>query len=247
MSRFNPPANWPVPKNFTPGPDWRPDPAWGPAPMGWQLWVHEAPKKSWFARHKILTGLGGLILVIAMFNGLNGGSHESADPALADAPVEAAQPAAAQPDAAQPVAPKKEAPKKEEPKITPVGAAVTDGDFEFVVSKSSCGKTQIGSEYSNKQAQGQFCEVKIEAKNVGKQPVSFNYSDANLFNASGQQFAADSEAMIYDSQNTVWFEQVNPGNKLQGTLVFDVPAEVTPTHINLKGSLFSSGADLALS
>lgn len=254
MSRFNPPANWPLPKNFTPGPDWRPDPAWGPAPVGWQLWVEEPKKRSWFARHKILTGIAALVLVIGFVNAVSGGDDtEVAEPVLVDAPVGAAQadPAAAQQQAAPAEAPKKEEPKKEEPKkkedpITPVGSPAKDGDFEFTVTKSSCGKTQVGDEYLNKKAQGQFCEVAITVKNVGKQPEYFSSGMANLIDGSGTQFAVDDEAMIYSQKSNTIFEQINPGNKLTGTLVFDVPADVKPAHIQLKGSLFSSGVNLAL-
>lgn len=247
MSRFNPPANWPLPKNFTPGPDWRPDPAWGPAPVGWQLWVEEPKKRSWFARHKILTGIAALVLMVGFVNAVSGGDDKQvADPALVDAPVGAAQadPAAAQ-QAAPAEAPKKEAPK-EDP-VVPVGTAAKDGDFEFTVTKSSCGKTELGDQYLNKQAQGQFCEVGVTVKNVGKKPGTFGYSDATVFDATGQQFAADTDAMFYDPKNSVFYEQINPGNKLTGTLVFDVPAETKPAHIQLKGSMFSSGVNLALS
>lgn len=248
MSRFNPPANWPLPKNFTPGPDWRPDPAWGPAPVGWQLWVEEPKKKSWFARHKFLTAVAALVLVIGFFSAVSGGDDTTAaDPALAEAPVEAAQ---ADPAAAQQQAPKAEAPKKEEaPKkdaVVPLGTPATNGDFEFTVTKSSCGKAKVGDQYLNKEAQGQFCEVAVTVKNVGKQPAYFSSGMANLIDGTGTQFAVDDEAMIYAQKSNTIFEQINPGNKLTGTLVFDIPKETKPDHIQLKGSMFSSGVNIAL-
>lgn len=36
----------------------------GPAPDGWKLWIDEpAAKKSWFRRHKILTGVGAFLIL----------------------------------------------------------------------------------------------------------------------------------------------------------------------------------------
>jgi tetratricopeptide (TPR) repeat protein len=37
--RFNPPPNWPVPRDWAPGPDRHPDPSWPPPPPGWACWV----------------------------------------------------------------------------------------------------------------------------------------------------------------------------------------------------------------
>ena len=36
---FNPPPNWPVPKDFRPYPGWEPDPDWGLPPPGWAMWI----------------------------------------------------------------------------------------------------------------------------------------------------------------------------------------------------------------
>lgn len=41
--RFNPPPNWPVPRDgWTPPTGWEPDPKWGPAPVGWPLWLPDS-------------------------------------------------------------------------------------------------------------------------------------------------------------------------------------------------------------
>jgi hypothetical protein len=72
--RFNPPPNWPPPpEGWTPPPGWQPDASWGPPPKGWELWVKDG---NWFARHKILMGIFGLVaalLAIAVMTGDSGG------------------------------------------------------------------------------------------------------------------------------------------------------------------------------
>ena len=93
---FNPPPNWPTPApGWTPPPGWKPDPAWGPAPEGWDFGGPEPSKnkrKSWFGRHKILTTVGGLILVSGFINAVNGEDEAPADATAAV--VESATPRA---------------------------------------------------------------------------------------------------------------------------------------------------------
>ena len=66
--RFNPPPHWPAPPaGWTPPAGWQPDAAWGPLPDGWNLWVDdtsdatEKARRSWFARHKVLTTIGAVL------------------------------------------------------------------------------------------------------------------------------------------------------------------------------------------
>lgn len=117
-ARFNPPPNWPnPPAGWSPPPGWVPDPSWGPVPEGWQLWVEDetppapvsvpgtvaaapasAPglgqpaKKSWVARHKILTGAGALLVLIIVIGALSSGGDKDADtPAAADSTTQPTQ------------------------------------------------------------------------------------------------------------------------------------------------------------
>lgn len=62
--RFNPPPNWPsTPRGWTPPPGWEPDPEWGLPPVGWPLWLEN---RSWFAEHKLLTGVGSAGMAVAL-------------------------------------------------------------------------------------------------------------------------------------------------------------------------------------
>lgn len=119
--RYSPPPNWPAPPvGWTPPPGWTPDPSWGPAPQGWQFWVEDRTggpatalahssgpatalppagpvpgqpaKKSWLARHKILTGIGAFVLLLIVIGALNGGSNNDREtPVAADAATTEAQ------------------------------------------------------------------------------------------------------------------------------------------------------------
>jgi hypothetical protein len=116
--RYNSPPNWPTPPaGWTPTPGWTPDPSWGPPPQGWQFWVEDSgasgetpgsmsagakdgssaadravdtqEKKSWFARHKVLTAVGAFVLLIAAVGALNGAGDRNEE-SVAAAPISSA-------------------------------------------------------------------------------------------------------------------------------------------------------------
>ena len=62
----------------TPVPGYPMPPAFGPAPE---------PKRSWFARHKILTGIGAFVGVCVIASALNGGDGSGQSGAAAPSPV----------------------------------------------------------------------------------------------------------------------------------------------------------------
>ena len=76
--QYNPPPNWPSPPaGWTPPPGWKPDPGWGPPPAGWKIWLDD---RSWFARHKILTVVGALVLVGIIGQSLGGNDETPVAP-----------------------------------------------------------------------------------------------------------------------------------------------------------------------
>ncbi len=71
--RYNPPPNWPSPPaGWTAPGGWQPDPTWGPPPDGWQIWIEDEASKPWVKRHKVLTGLLGLAIVVAVGSAFSG-------------------------------------------------------------------------------------------------------------------------------------------------------------------------------
>ena len=127
-----------------------------------------------------------------------------------------------------------------------IGQPALDGDFQFVVNGVDCSQTTIGDEYLSTQAQGQFCMVDLTITNVGSEAQSFLGDNAKLFNAQGQQFSADTEAAFYLQDSSSLYEEINPGNTLASKVVFDVPAGMVPTSIELHDSMLSGGVTVAL-
>lgn len=133
--------------------------------------------------------------------------------------------------------------------VAKIGQAVRDGKFEFTVTGFSCGQTSVGTnQYLTKQAQGQFCMLNLTIKNTGDQAQSLFSGNQKLLN-NGTQYSADDQATMYaepSGTSTTWFNDINPGNSVSGTIVFDVPKGVTPTQAELHDSSFSGGVKVNL-
>ncbi|WP_448638683.1 DUF4352 domain-containing protein [Geodermatophilus sp. URMC 63] len=127
-----------------------------------------------------------------------------------------------------------------------IGQPAADGDFQYVVNGVDCSQTQIGDQYFNTTAQGQFCLVDLTITNIGSESQSFLGDNATLFNAQGQEFSADTEAAIYLENADSLYEDINPGNTLNTKVVFDVPAGMVPSSIELHDSMLSGGVTVAL-
>ncbi|MGY0232571.1 DUF4352 domain-containing protein [Longispora urticae] len=188
-------------------------------------------------------GIGGAVLVLCCFGGMIAalaGGKDSAKNAEVAAPAEATKAAGA---TASPAAPAKEA------AVAGIGTAVRDGKFEFVVQKIECGKTQVGGEYLNKKAQGQFCMVTLAVKNIGDKPQTLYDSNQKGFGANNARYAPDSTAGLYansEGDGSVWITEINPGNQVTGLVVFDIPKDGKLLTLELHDSAFSGGVKVKL-
>lgn len=267
--RWNSPPNWPAPPSseWQPPDGWEPSAEWGPAPDGWQFWTEDgsggsAPispdaygagavvaqsKRSWFARHKVLTGLGIVAVLIIALSALGGGGDKTsptgADSQPTSTPSEAA---AASTPSTQPPAPTTPQTSAAAQNASQVGKKVRDGKFEFTVTKVKCGRSLVGSSDFGKKAQGQFCEVSVTVKNIGDEPQSMFGDNQYLFDSKNRKYSADTEAAIYLKDSNTLYEEINPGNSLKGTLLFDVPKGIKPAKLELHDSAFSGGVDVRL-
>ncbi|GGK79913.1 DUF4352 domain-containing protein [Mangrovihabitans endophyticus] len=122
----------------------------------------------------------------------------------------------------------------------------TDGKFQFTVTGMECGQKQVGGEFGQK-AQGEFCMVHVQVKNVGKSAELFNDSSQKAYDADGTEFSVDSGAAIYaNGDSSTFLEDINPGNTVKGELVFDVPAGTELVSVVLHESMFTAGVKVPL-
>ena len=176
---------------------------------------------NWFVRHKVLSVILAFV-VIAVISSAAGGDNKSNSSGSKSSSSKTATAAK-------------------------VGEAANDGKFEFTVKSIECGKTSVGSQYLTKEAQGQFCLLSVTVKNIGDQAQSLFSTNQKLLNAQGQQYAADDTATIYAAPNgSSWYSNINPGNSVEGTIVFDIPKGQTVVTAELHDSALSSGVKVSL-
>jgi hypothetical protein len=226
----------PPPQQFDPNqPYVQPGPYSGP-PAGFYP-PQPPPKKRSKAWVWILSGFGvliGLCLFGAAVQNLAGNGTNSASSDSGDGTAPAKPGAKAKP------VPKAKA-------LPGFGQAVRDGKFEFVVSGMDCSKATLGNEFLNTKAQGKFCVVDVSVKNIGDVPQTFSGSTQKAFDIKGAEFTNDSGAEFYANDNNETFiNDINPGNKVNGKVVFDVSKQTTLTTVELHDSVFSGGVKVAL-
>jgi hypothetical protein len=126
---------------------------------------------------------------------------------------------------------------------TAVGKPARDGKFEFTVKKIECGVMRVGTKDFGARPQGQFCLVDVTVKNIGTEAQMFDGSSQYAYDDEGTEFAHSGEAAghVNDGDDTTFLQQINPGNQVAGTLVFDVPVDAKITSVVLHDSLFSGG------
>lgn len=135
--------------------------------------------------------------------------------------------------------------KEQKAQSVGIGDPVRDGKFEFTVTKVQAGLQRIGGEFGD-DAQGQFILVYIAVENIGDKSQLFDGSDQKLFDAKNRQFSADTGAALYLEGSESFLNNINPGNKVNGIVVFDIPKSVKPVKLELHDSIFSGGVAVSL-
>jgi hypothetical protein len=208
-----------------------------PPPPHWGAPPPVPPKKR---RTGLVIGLvaGGVLLVLCLCGGLVAvlGGGDQAPSGTETTTSEPDQDAAETPE-----------PTEKTEQTAKIGEPVRDGKFEFVVKKVRCGVSRVGNQYLNEKAQGQFCLVTLTVRNIGDEPQTFNDFDQLAHDSKSREYKPDSEAGIYANQDTeVWLNEINPGNKITGVLVFDIPEKTKLTSLELHDSSFSGGVTVSL-
>ncbi|TWF75645.1 uncharacterized protein DUF4352 [Pseudonocardia hierapolitana] len=128
-----------------------------------------------------------------------------------------------------------------------IGDQVQDGAFAFTVTKVETGREALGDGFLRSEAQGSYVLVHVTVTNVGAESAMFTSVNQTLLDAQGREFEADAGAAMMNVPDSESFlTDINPGNTVDGVLVFDVPQGLTPAAIELRESMFSDGATVAL-
>ncbi|WP_448699035.1 DUF4352 domain-containing protein [Streptomyces avidinii] len=127
-----------------------------------------------------------------------------------------------------------------------VGEPVRDGKFEFTVTRLQPGVGNIGGAYGQ-DAQGQFLLVHIDREEHRRPGPDLRRCRPEAHRPQRQQVpSADTAAALYLDGSESFLQQINPGNVVDGIVVFDVPNGADPVRIELHDSLFSGGTTVDL-
>ncbi|HVX58448.1 MAG TPA: DUF4352 domain-containing protein [Candidatus Saccharimonadales bacterium] len=182
---------------------------------------------NWFKRHKILSIILAFVVIAVIASATGGGSKKSN--------TGSAKPSDSTSSKAAPT--------------VKIGQEADDGNFAFTVTSIKCGEPNVTdrSGYLTKSAQGQYCLLNLTVKNIGNKAQTLDSMSQYLFNSSNQKYSSDSEATIYENPtNGTFLNSINPGNTVNGIVVFDVPKDVTPVTAELHDSSLSGGVKVNL-
>lgn len=208
--------------------------------------------RPWFKKKRIVLPLALMTLILVF--GVIGNGGEDAPTADSDrvgtatqdqeAVAEDSDDAAAVP-AEEPSA--EPAPDDEAASSAGIGQPASDGAFTFTVASVECGQSIVGEEPFAEEAQGQFCLLSVRVENTGDSAQSLFADNQLLLNTDGTQYSASSQATFAnDVDGNTLFTEINPGNAVEGVIVFDVPEAAQIATAELHDSAFSGGVEVNL-
>lgn len=122
--------------------------------------------------------------------------------------------------------------------VVALGEPATVDDVTFTVTSEDCGETTVGQEFLETEAQGVFCLFGVTVANGGNEPLFFDSSNVTGY-IGDTEYGSDSEATIYLEDNDAFLEEINPGNTIEATVVFDVPADTLFERLELSPGFLS--------
>jgi hypothetical protein len=126
-----------------------------------------------------------------------------------------------------------------------LGTPVRDGNLEFVVSRVRCGVPQVGSGLVKRTAGGQYCLADVRAKNVKDDVRTLYEPFQKLIDSAGHKHSADVTMRVVFRDQTIW-DKIEPGQQVRGTMVFDIPKNVTATGLELHDGIASGGVTVRI-
>lgn len=219
--------------------------------------AYQKASRPWYKKKRFILP-GGLLVLVVLIVALSGGGDE-ADPTAADPTTQATDTATSEPTASAtaggdpaptdaPEATATDGDTDADATTVGIGEAAKDGKFEFVVEAFECGVSSVGPELLEETAQGQFCLLELTVTNTGDEAQFMFADDQYLHDDQEREFSANSMAslMANEDSDSMFAEEINPGNTISGTVVFDIPEDVTIVDVELHDSAFSGGVVVPL-
>jgi len=146
-----------------------------------------------------------------------------------------------------PAAAEKSASTSSSPSAPGMNTPVKAGSFEFTVLDVKDAGTTVGTAPLGKTAQGSYFQVDLKVANTGNSSQTFLADDVKLKDAAGKTYNADVTATLYASGDaSTWVAAINPGNAVQGPVLFDVPTGTKPTTLLVADNAFTTGSPITI-
>ncbi|MBI2208175.1 DUF4352 domain-containing protein [Candidatus Woesearchaeota archaeon] len=132
-----------------------------------------------------------------------------------------------------------------EAKTYSLGDEIQAGDFKWKITKSSTAKEigqDVGGTFFGEKADGIFIILDVDIENTGKTAQYLTDSFIKLVDDQGREFSPNTAAAIYikPQGSALIFEQINPGIKKKGKIVYDVPEGLRVANVRISSNLLES-------
>jgi hypothetical protein len=113
---------------------------------------------------------------------------------------------------------------------------------------ASRGRSPSRSRALGKKAPGRFTILSVTVTNIANQAQTLDDSRSVRIRGDGAKFTADSAADIFinGSKNSVFFNDINPGNAVHGKIVSDMAKGDRAVRAELRDSLSGNGVTVSL-
>jgi hypothetical protein len=115
-----------------------------------------------------------------------------------------------------------------------------------VVHSVACGARSGGQGIARRRPLEQFCLVALAVEHTGTEGRTFGGGSQYLFDDAGKRHDPDLDATMRHGDGRLLSTHLNPGQRLAGTLVYDVPDPVDLARVEPHDAPLSGGASVAL-
>ena len=136
--------------------------------------------------------------------------------------------------------------EEKKPSGPAIGSSASDGKFTFAIWKINCTKKTVNGALGSSTAQGHYCILDVSVKNTGNEAQTVFSSNMKLIDDQGREFKTDDMAQMNTGQTDMWLKEINPGNQIDGQLIFDVPTDAKIVAAEMHDSAFSGGVKIDL-
>lgn len=191
---------------------------------------------NWFGKHKVLTVVGGLVVLIIIGAAIGGSNNKNTSTNSSTASNTSASTKSTATTASTPT----------------LNQQANDGKFGFTITSFQCNVSQIEQPDNTDYvvtAGAPYCEMNLSVKDVSTVAQTFDSDSQYVYGSGGNQYSVDDTATIAandSSSNCMEEPTVNPGVTITCTLAFDVPGGVTPSYAMLHDSSLSNGVKVSL-